>query len=63
MSSHLMTHRLTPDVFFRWQGAYGAFTVQKDGIEAVTAYIKNQKAHHADNRLIADWERCEDVQE
>src|SRR5205823_2487053 len=24
VSSHLMTHRISPDVFFRWQGAYGA---------------------------------------
>ena len=62
VSSHLMTRRISPDVFFKWQGAYGAFTLQKDGVEVVTAYIKNQKAHHADNRLIIDWERCEDIQ-
>ena len=38
-SSHLMTHRLRPDTFFRWQGAYGAFTVNKDGLPTVSTYI------------------------
>ena len=63
VSSHLMTHQLNPDAFFRWQGAYGAFTVQKDVVEALTTYIKKQKAHHADNTLIPDWEIYEDVDE
>jgi REP element-mobilizing transposase RayT len=59
VSSHLMTHRLRPDTFFRWQGAYGAFTVNKDGLPAVATYIANQKKHHLQNTLIAEWERCQ----
>jgi putative transposase len=62
-SSHLITHRLAPGEFFKWQGAYGAFTVQKDGIDTVTAYIKNQKAHHASNDLIPTREKCENIQQ
>jgi putative transposase len=58
-SSHLITHVVAPDQFFKWQGAYGAFTVSKSGVEAVTAYILRQKIHHAENALIEDWERCE----
>jgi putative transposase len=55
-SSHLMTHEIRPGVFFQWQGAYGAFTLRKGEVETVTNYVMNQKAHHANNSLIADWE-------
>jgi putative transposase len=58
-SSHLMTHVVAPQQFFKWQGAYGAFTVSKSGVEAVADYILRQKTHHAENALIEDWERCE----
>jgi REP element-mobilizing transposase RayT len=58
-SSHLVTHEIKPGEFFKWQGAYGAFSVSKDDVGAVEAYIKNQKAHHAANRLVDDWEKSE----
>ena len=50
---------ITPGEFFKWQGAYGAFTVNKDGIDRVEYYINHQKQHHAEMNLIEDWERCE----
>ena len=31
-SSHLVTHVLRIDHFFKWQGAYGAFTVSKPDV-------------------------------
>ena len=31
---------------FWWQGGYGAFTVSHSNIDAVKAYIANQKEHH-----------------
>jgi putative transposase len=31
---------------FAWQDGYGAFTVSKSNISAVTTYIKNQRIHH-----------------
>ncbi len=31
---------------FQWQIGYGAFSVSRSGIEAVTKYISNQKEHH-----------------
>jgi putative transposase len=58
-SSHLMTHGIAPNDFFKWQGGYGAFTVSKDGVKAVADYINNQKAHHAARSLVEDWEKCE----
>jgi putative transposase len=58
-TSHLMTHAVAPNEFFKWQGAYGAFTVSKKETKGVAAYINNQKAHHAAKDLVADWEQCE----
>ena len=52
-SSHLVSHVLKPNDFFKWQGSYGAFSVDSAGMPRVIAYIKNQRIHHA--------ERTEDV--
>ena len=30
----------------QWQEGYGAFTVGRDGVEAVREYIRNQEVHH-----------------
>ncbi|MBI5566413.1 MAG: IS200/IS605 family transposase [Chloroflexi bacterium] len=58
-SSHFMTHVVAPEQFFKWQGAYGAFTVSKSGVDAVADYIQHQKIHHAENTSIEEWERSE----
>jgi REP element-mobilizing transposase RayT len=55
--SHLVTHEVTPGEFFKWQGSYGAFTVSKDGVPNVKAYIENQRHHHARGSVLEDWER------
>ena len=55
-SSHLIAQKIAPEDFFKWQGAYGAFTVSKDGVPAVKAYIENQKEHHQQNDLWSEWE-------
>ena len=55
-SSHLVTHVITPSEFFKWQGAYRAFTIRKEDVPGVREYIQNQKQHHAENRLLSDWE-------
>ena len=60
-SSHLVTHVLQPGIFFKWQGAYGAFTVSKEAVPLVAEYIEKQKAHHSANKLLPDWERCEET--
>ena len=33
---------------FDWQDGYGIFSVSASGVNAVTRYIRNQPAHHAD---------------
>lgn len=55
-SSHLMTHVVDHNTFFKWQGGYGAFTVGKSGLRPVIHYINDQKVHHAEGSLMAEWE-------
>jgi putative transposase len=56
-SSHLVTHQILPGEFFKWQGAYGAFTLRKEDVPQVKAYIENQKQHHSEHHLLADLEQ------
>lgn len=56
-SSHLVTHEIMPGHFFKWQGAYGAFTIRKSDVTTVKAYILNQKQHHAESEIIEEWEQ------
>lgn len=46
-SSHLVTHVLNPDGFFKWQGGYAVISVSPRGMDWVAEYIQNPKAHHA----------------
>ncbi|GBF78828.1 IS200/IS605 family transposase [Aphanothece sacrum] len=55
-SSHLITHEIKPNEFFKWQGGYGVFTVSHRNLEDVANYIKNQPQHHQQKQLISDWE-------
>ncbi len=56
-SSHLVNHRLYGgSQAFRWQGAYGAFTLAKANVEQVREYILNQEHHHSSGSAIAEWE-------
>jgi putative transposase len=55
-SSHLITHEIKPGNFFKWQGAYGAFTVSYHNIDQIANYIRNQAQHHSQKSLIPDWE-------
>ncbi len=52
-SSHLITSQIKPEAFFRWQGGYGAFSVDPRSVPRVANYVINQEAHHADNSVIA----------
>lgn len=54
--SHLATHEISPDEFFKWQGGYGAFSISQRHVAAACAYAARQKAHHAAGTLIAAYE-------
>ena len=56
-SSHLVTHEVVPGEFFKWQGAYGAFTVSKQQVPAVRNYIEHQQQHHASHTVVPEWEQ------
>jgi putative transposase len=56
-SSHLVSHEITPEEFFRWQGAYGAFTLRKEDVPRVKAYVEGQKEHHAVGNVWEEWEQ------
>jgi REP element-mobilizing transposase RayT len=55
-SSHLVTHKLTPGEGFKWQGAYGAFTISKAEVPRIRDYIVHQEGHHRNNTLYSDHE-------
>jgi REP element-mobilizing transposase RayT len=58
-SSHFINHVIAPPELFKWQESYAAFSVDKDNIDRVRAYILNQKQHHAKDTCIGDWERIQ----
>lgn len=55
-SSHLIAQKLDPTGFFKWQGAYRAFTIRKAEIPQVKAYVEGQKEHHPAGELVREWE-------
>ena len=59
-SSHFINQQFRPPYRFFWQGGYGAFTVSPSHVEAVKAYVENQKIHHLTGELRPDWEIYEE---
>jgi REP element-mobilizing transposase RayT len=55
-TSHLMTHQLASDRFFKWQGAYAAFSVNPLQLDRLIAYIARQPVHHGSDSVIREWE-------
>ena len=50
-TSHLMTHKINSDEFFKWQGSYAAYSVSEHDISRIKTYIQNQKEHHDKNQV------------
>lgn len=59
-SSHLANHELRSETLFRWQGAYGLFSVSHGDLARVQAYVNGQREHHRAGDLVAEWETSED---
>jgi len=55
-SAYFIAQQLTPGSNFRWQGSYGAFSIGRQQIGAVCAYIARQREHHATNDPLVRWE-------
>ncbi len=56
-TSHLMNAEIAPDLRFRWQGAYGAFSVCPGDIDRARNYVLRQREHHDDGTQWEEWER------
>jgi putative transposase len=56
VSSHFANEVLHPEMPFKWQGSYGAFTVSRWDVDRVVGYVEHQKQHHADDHLLGEWE-------
>lgn len=62
-ASSRAVHLASPDLFFKWQGSYGAISVSPKAIPAIIRYIEGQAEHHRRNELHPEWETAEDSQE
>ncbi|TAH52186.1 MAG: IS200/IS605 family transposase [Chloroflexota bacterium] len=50
------------DRAFDWQNSFAVFSVSENNVPHVRNYILNQKPHHAQNTLEAEWEKfAEDI--
>ena len=60
-TTHLITHEETSATaatpFFKWQGAYGAFSISPRHVKVVCAYVNSQPEHHAAGTLSALMEQ------
>jgi putative transposase len=59
VSSTLVRTALKPGETFAWQNGYGAFSISRSHLPRVLAYVRDQKRHHAESTLWADWESDE----
>jgi putative transposase len=50
-SSHLIRRDILPDRDFRWQGAYGAFSIGKRDLPRLLAYVRDQERRHHNGRV------------
>lgn len=55
-SSHLVNREIAPPFYFKWQGAYGAFSISKKDVPMIRQYVLRQEERHRDNRLDPDLE-------
>jgi putative transposase len=55
-SSHLMTHDVDTDAFFKWQGGYMAYSISKSEAPRIRDYIQRQQEHHRNKTLWPDAE-------
>jgi len=55
-SSHFANHVLNARDSLYWQEGYGVVTLREADVPAVVEYIRNQPAHHAHGRTVAELE-------
>jgi putative transposase len=55
-SSHLATHEIAADEYFKWQGGYAAFSAGLKQLPLLCDYVRRQKEHHNAGTLVAAYE-------
>src|SRR5215211_4624048 len=51
-SSHRVNEIFVSYNSFAWQSEYGVFSVSEKALPRIVEYVKNQKRHHLENRLL-----------
>ncbi len=55
-SSRLIRDNVSGHGGFAWQGGYGVFSLGREQVGAVKAYVNGQAKHHATGSVWPDWE-------
>jgi putative transposase len=55
-SSHRVNEIFVSYNSFAWQAEYGVFSVSENVLPRIVEYVKNQKKHHLENRLLEPLE-------
>jgi REP element-mobilizing transposase RayT len=58
-SSRLANETSPWDTIFKWQGAYGAFSISPWDVKKVQKYILNQEEHHRFGKLKPIFEQMD----
>ena len=60
VSSHFVHEQLPGNEIFRWQEGYGVFSLGRNQLKHVLAYVQNQKRHHASGKTWPQWEETDE---
>lgn|SRR5215203_3112366 len=60
-SSHWINTSGLPDVEFKWQDGYAAFSVSPSGVEKVMDYIFKQEVHHSKKTFEEELEVLDEI--
>jgi REP element-mobilizing transposase RayT len=60
VSSKAIKDRLGPIQGFKWQSGYGAFSIGRNQVSRVIAYVENQKQHHSEGSIHPEWEETDE---
>jgi REP element-mobilizing transposase RayT len=55
-TSYVIANQIRPELGFRWEGGYGAFSISSWDLPKIIKYLDNQKEYHQQNSVIREWE-------
>jgi len=60
-SAFAINHMDGYDDQFKWQEGYGALSISENSLETVMEYAIRQKEHHKENKVVAVYEKIDEV--